>query len=69
MMVILNKMLGQRAYRWGSFKMIPCGICGHEGSSYEVFGFMPCCKKCFERIMERQKQKELEDKKLEEQTE
>jgi len=47
--------------------MAPCGICGSEGSGYEVFGFMPCCKRCFERIMERQKQKEIEDKKLEEQ--
>lgn len=45
--------------------MSSCGICGHEGDGYEVFGFVPCCKKCFDRIMEREAEKNRESKNLE----
>jgi len=45
-----------------------CSICGHEAElGYEVFGFMPCCQDCFERIMLKQKLEEEAARKLEEQ--
>jgi len=52
--------------RTGAIQMTFCGICGKEAQgSYELFGFMPCCQECFERVILKQKMKEEEEKKME----